>query len=519
MALRGPLTATVLIAGAMLASSAIDAANTVAAQSAATDQRGPDGSTPLQWAVFKQDINAVKRLIQSGADVNQANDYGASPMQLAAEMGDAAILKLLLDAGADADSPNQEGQTALMLVARTGNVEAASLLVKRGAHVNAVEQFGEQTALMWASARRHPKMVEFLLAKGANINARSAWRNWERHITAEGRAKDVNTGGLTPLLYAAREGCDECVRVLIKHRVDVNLADPDGAAPLTVAMMNKNWQIAQQLIAAGADVNQWDIYGMSPLHVAIEVAYVSGGAGNSFGGIVGGFGDVAPGNDGEDVKSQARAKVVDGPRIVRMLVERGANPNQPLFFRPPRGPGSVAGGLRGTTPFHRACASGDIELIKYLLAHGADIKLHQADNQSPMMMALSSRRGEDNTVQVLKTLHEAGADVNANAKYHHLARLRGGTALHVAVRFGQKKVIGELASYGIDVNAKDPDGLTALDYAMARGYVPFLAQRQPPRMDIAKQLRDFGANVELDKTPDWPPVGPPIGYEATIWPL
>jgi uncharacterized protein len=484
----------------------------------ATDNK-PDGSTPLQWAVFKNDVSEVKRLIKAGADVSEGNLYGATPMALAAEMGDATLLKLLLDAGADVDSPNSEGQTALMLVARTGKIDAAQLLIKRGAHVNATEQFGGQSALMWASARQHPKMVALLIKSGADINAQSAWRNWERHITAEGRAKDVNTGGLTPLLFAAREGCLQCVEILIKNRVDVNLADPDGVAPLTVAMMNKHWEIAHALILAGADVNQWDIFGMSPLHVAIEVAYTGAGGGNSFGGIVGGFGDVVPGNDGVEVKKAIAPKVIDGPKVVEMLVERGANPNQQMFFRAPRGAGSVAAGGRGTTPFHRACASGDIDLIKYLLAHGADIKLHQADDQSPMMMALSSRRGEDNTVQVLKVLREAGADVTANSKYHHLARLRGGTALHMAVRFGQKKVISELVSYGIDVNAKDPDGLTALDYAMARGYVPFLAQRQPPRMDIAKQLRDVGAKVELDKTPDWPPVGPPIGYEATIWPL
>jgi hypothetical protein len=76
-----------------------------------------------------------------------------------------------------------------------------------------------------------------------------------------------------------------------------------------------------------------------------------------------------------------------------------------------------------------------------------------------------------------------------------------------------------LVSWGVDVNARDPDGLTALDYAMARGYVPFLAQRQPPQPELAKLLRDSGATLELAKVPDWPPVGPPIGYEATIWPL
>ncbi|MFZ8929571.1 MAG: ankyrin repeat domain-containing protein, partial [Pseudohongiellaceae bacterium] len=84
------------------------------------DERGPDGSTPLQWAVYDQDVEKVRTLIRAGADVNAANNYGANAMQLAAEVGHVELLDMLLDAGADVDSPNPEGQTALMLVARTG---------------------------------------------------------------------------------------------------------------------------------------------------------------------------------------------------------------------------------------------------------------------------------------------------------------------------------------------------------------------------------------------------------------
>ena len=459
----------------------------------------------MQWAVFKSDSEEVKRLLRAGANVSEANDYGATPMQLAAETGDVAILKLLLEAGADPDTPNAEGQTALMSVARTGNVEAAKLLLKRGAKVNAVEQFGGQTALMWAAARRHPQMVSLLLSKDANVNARSIVRNWQRHITAEGRAKDTNTGGLTPLMYAARENCLGCVNALLEHHVDINLADPDGVSPLTIALMNGNWDIAKRLVSAGADVNQWDIYGMAPLHVAVEMENAVPG---------GGFG---PGLRGASIDPPNEA---DAKEVIRMLIERGANPNQQMFFRAPRAPGSVSNGSRGTTPFLRACAGGDVDVVKLLLSRGALVNLDQADGETAIMMALGARRGgEDNVVELLRVLHAAGADVNVIAKAHHLQRTRGGTALHVATRLGLKKAIAELVSYGADVNARDPDGLTALDYAMARGYVPFLQQRQPARADLAKLLRDSGATIELDKTPDWPPVGPPIGYEATIWPL
>ena len=169
------------------------------------DHRNADGSTPLQWAVYKGDVSEVSRLLDGGADVSLANDYGATPMSLAAEVANTPILNLLLEAGANADSPNPEGQTALMEVARTGNVAAARLLLDHGATVDAREHWGGQTALMWASARRHPEVMELLIDRGANVDARSINRDYKRHVTAEGRPKNLDTGGLTPLLYAARE--------------------------------------------------------------------------------------------------------------------------------------------------------------------------------------------------------------------------------------------------------------------------------------------------------------------------
>ncbi|HWG29881.1 MAG TPA: ankyrin repeat domain-containing protein [Steroidobacteraceae bacterium] len=468
------------------------------------DEIEPDGSTPLQWAAYRSDVAEVKRLLAAGADVSQANVYGVTPMQLAAVTGNTAIIKLLLAAGADVESPTAEGQTALMSVARTGNVEAAKLLIGHGAHVNAFETFGGQTALMWAAARRHPEMVDLLASHGANVNARAIVRHYDRHITAEGRAKDTYVGGLTPLLYAVRENCKACVDVLIKHHANILLPDPDGIAALTLAMMNGNWDIARQLIQAGADVNQWDIYGQAPLHVAIEDAYVAA---------------QHPANLGSD----GTPNQIDGKAMVKILVEKGADPNQPMFFRPPRERGQVSAGARGTTPFLRAAASCNVELVKYLLAHGADITLHEANGRTATMLALGARHREADIIAMLRVLHAAGDDVNAVAKIMYIRRDHGGTALHIATQRGLKKAMAELVSYGENVNLKDQDGLTALDYAMARGWLTYLTVRPAPRMDLAKLLRDLGATVELSKTPDWPgefpPIGPPRHHESEIWPL
>ena len=202
-----------------------------------------DGTTPLQWASYQGDVAEAKRLIKAGANVRATNVYGVNAMQLAADSGNTELIALLLKAGADPQSPNADGETALHPVARAGDVPAAKLLLKAGAKVDPRESFGGQTPLMWAVARRHPEMVELLASKGADVNARSAIRDYQRVATAESRAKSLDRGGLTPLLYAARENCRECVEILLKHKVDVNLGDPSEVVPLSVAMLNANWDI------------------------------------------------------------------------------------------------------------------------------------------------------------------------------------------------------------------------------------------------------------------------------------
>src|SRR4029450_774039 len=149
-----------------------------------------------------------------------------------------------------------------------------------------------------------PQMMQFLISKGADVNARSIDRDYQRHVTAEGRPKSLDSGGLSPLLYAARENCIACVDVLLKNKVDIDLPDPDGVTPLLVAIMNANWDLAKQLIDAGADVNQWDVYGEAPLFTAVDLRNRLDGGRASID---------APNTN-------------NGLAIVKALIERGADP-------------------------------------------------------------------------------------------------------------------------------------------------------------------------------------------------
>lgn len=457
------------------------------------NERGPDGSTPLQWAVYDQDVEKVRALIRAGADVNAANNYGANAMQLAAEVAHREILELLLDAGADVDSPNPEGQTALMVVARTGDVDAARMLVKNGATIDAREGWGEQTALMWASARRHPAMMKLLIDEGAEINAISAVRDYNSHVTAEGRAKRLDSGGLTPLMFAIRENCLSCVELLIDSNADLDQVDPDGVSPLLLAILNTNWDIAKRLIEAGADVNQWDMFGQAPLLAAVADRSDAG------------------------LKVDGILNMTDGLTIVRMLLDGGANPNMQLFYRPAKTRGGPLS--RGTTPLIRAASSGDVEVMKLLLQYGAEADLAQADLQTPVSALAGSRGNRDQVAEGMKLLAEAGADLDVMAVPHHLQRARGGTPMHYAVRTNNRPAIQALVELGADINGTDIDGLTALDYAESRGHIGFGQLRQPPNTQLATFLRNLGATKELESTPFWPNVGPPFFYPWNIFPL
>jgi ankyrin repeat protein len=460
------------------------------------NRRNADGSTPLQWAVFEVDVDEVERLIDAGADVSIANNYGASPMSLAAEIGHAEILELLLDAGADVNSATPEGLTALHGVARTGNLEAARLLIERGATVDAREGWGGQTPLMWASARRHPEMMQLLIDHGADVDLAGTNRDYQRHVTAEGRPKSLDSGGLTPLLYAARENCLACVEVLIDSGADLNLPDPDLVSPLHLAIMNANWDIAKRLIEAGADVNQWDLFGESPLFTILgNYTRKDGGRGTSI--------DPVPQTTGRE--------------IVDLLLAKGANPNMQLFFRPANLTGST--NTRGSTPLIRAANSADREMIELLLANGADPTITMADRQTPIHAVLAGRAPEAQAIELIRLFHEAGTDVNVVALVNHREEVRGGSALHYAVRKRYKDVIRELAAMGIDMNLRDQDGLTALDYTQSRGFMPFMALQTPVFTEEAALLRELGATVELAREPAWPVLGPPQGVWADIWPV
>jgi ankyrin repeat protein len=462
------------------------------AKGANANAAGPDGTTAIMWAASNDDLELVRALIKAGANVTLKNQFGTSALTEAAIIGSASVVDALLKAGADPNTRNPEGETPLMAVARSGNVEAARRLLEARADVNAKEDWGGQSALMWAAAQSQAEMVKFLASQGGDVNARGVIRQWERKVITEPRPKDLNKGGFTPLLYAAREGCVECARHLIAAGADPDLEDPERITPLNMALLNLHFEFAAYMIKAGADVDKWDLFGRSPLYMAADVSTLP----------VKGNGAMAV------LPSEDSVTALD---VARLLLEAGANPNLQLKRRPPyrdvpqdRGGDTIL--AQGATPLLRAARAGDAPVVELLLKHKAIVDLPSKEGVTPLMAAAGVEfgtrvtRGRNRTSEgvlaTMRLLLEAGADVNARmvteprrvvadgASQRAAAAVgRGGrgsqvpsasavpheTALHGAAEHGFTSFVKFLAENGADLQAKDANGRTALDLAKGVG--------------------------------------------------
>ena len=417
----------------------------------------PDGTTALHWAAHNGDVDLVQRLIRAGANVKAVNDFGATPMSEAAVLADPALIGALLEAGANVESPNGDGQTALMIVARTSRVDTARLLLTHGANVNAVEKWRGQTALMWAAAQSQPAMVRALIAAGADVNARATVNDWGRQVTAEPRAIYRPAGGLTPLLYAAREGCVDCIAALVDGGAEINLPDPENISPLLMAIVNMRFDAAAMLIQHGANPNHIDFWGRAPLYAAVDLNTIPRG-----------------GRPDRPVLDTTTAL-----QIVERLLAAGANPNAQLKLPPPfRNVGNDRGldGIltTGSTPLLRAAKALDAPAIRVLLAKGADVSIPNSRGITPFMAAAglgsvdADTRGfylsedtQQRSIESLTLLLKAGADINAKDS-------RGLSPLHEAARWGWNDVVQFLVEHGADLTAKDSRGNTPVDSALGK---------------------------------------------------
>ena len=389
--------------------------------------RQKDGTTALHWAAHRDDLESADLLIRAGADVNAANDLGATPLWPAAVNGSAAMVRKLLSAGASPNAALSLGETIVMTAARTGNADVVEQLLSKGGDPNVRAARG-QTALMWAVAQRHPDVVKALLAHGAEVHARTdVWTELLKTDPDQASHPDyqvrIKQGGHTALMFAARVGDLASAKLLVAAGATVNDQAAYGISATVLAAHSNHENLVAFLLEHGADPNTAGA-GYTALHAAI-----------------------LRGNE----------------KAVAALLAHGANPNAPLLAASPTRRESndffFHNTFIGATPFWLAARFSEPGVMRLLTQHGADpLVVHNVEYPAGSYGTYS--RVDEGATTALMAAVGMGGDINSGWALP-TAREREALTLEAA-----KVAVG----LGVDVNAANGNGDTALHGAAARGF-------------------------------------------------
>jgi len=459
-----------------------------------------------------------------------------------------------LKAGADPNVPVlSHGETALMLAARTGDVEAIRLLLDYGADAEAKDALRGTTALMWAAAQEHPAAVAALIEYGADVSARSSPATLgrtaylaptvvqrtatagvgaaarggaarDRGAAGGGRAgrgadgapaatqdfdnqdffaprQNTNGGGLTPLVLAARQGDLESARILLDAGADVNQVTQYRWTPLLTATQNRYYRLASFLLDKGADANIANKGGWTPLYLATDNRNIESG------------------------DYPVRKPDLDHLEFIRKLLDHAAKVNARAKDSTETRTIFTMQWLYedGATPFLRAAQSADVTLMRLLLAHGADPKIPTTNNVTALAVAagigwvegVTYEWSEADNVEAVKMCLDLGMDVNARDG-------DGRTALHGAAHKGRNAVVHLLVDHGAKLDAKDNGSRDTVNGALlghnwlpvdyAEGLVRVGVQSAIAHPETAALLRKLMTDAGL-------PVPPPITASVCITPV
>ncbi len=544
-----------------------ESVRTLLKQAADVDAAQGDGMTALHWAAMKGDAEMAQMLMYAGANVKATTRIGAfTPLFLASQNGHAAVMDSLLKGGADPKAADPHGVTPLMEAAASGHTDAVQLLLDRGVDVNAKESVRGETAIMFAAASNRADVVTLLAKSGADLKqgtkvvdlvalstdfergnpvapvqpAAKGAAGGEAPATAANRGSGAPAnrapgagapggrgrgagvagvtrqyqlnelvaahGGITPLLFAVRQGYMDSVKALVTAGADVNqISAGDKTSPLLMAVINGQFDVAMYLVGQGANPNLASDNGATPLYAALNVEW-------------------AP----KALYPQPRAyeqQNVTYLDVMKALLDKGANPNARLTKKVwYSGYSFDLSGVDeiGGTPFWRAAYGADVPAMKLLMQYGADPNIPSMKGAGrariadpgaerdvkdvsplppvpiggpgvpPLLAAAGAGYGEGFAANshrfapggmlaaVKYLVEDLHVDVNATDS-------EGNTAIHNAASRGDNAMIEYLVSKGASVMGVNREGKTTVD--MANGPV----QRTQPYPETIALLEKLGA--------------------------
>jgi uncharacterized protein len=507
----------------------LDVADLLIAAGANVKAANRDGATPLFLACESGNAAMIEKLLKAGADANEVGPIGDTPLMMASRTGNVDAVNVLLDHKANVNAKEKiRGTTALMWAVEQQHPAVAKILVEHGADVAAATTSAKVSTTAYLAPavrlRTTPAGAPSAGAAGAAVGAGGAGGRGGggRGGAAGGRGgrggapaaapaaaaaadAEVNLnegaasffsgppndkgGALTPLVFAARENCLECAKILLDAKADINQTTKYGWTPLLTATQNRHYQLASFLLDHGANPNISNNGGWSPLYIATDNRNIEGG------------------------DYPVRLPDMDHLDFIKRLIDHGADVNVRVC-----GTSSTATQCRGdstetrtnftmqwlaeegATPFLRASQSGDVEEMKLLLAHGADPKIATAHNVTPLAVAsgigwvegVTYEWSEKESVEAVKMLLDLGLDPNATSD-------EGRAPLHGAAHKGRNEVVQMLVDAGakldqLDFGSRDTGNgdmlghrWIALNYA--EGLVRVGVQSAIPHPETAELIR------------------------------
>ena len=448
-----------------------------------------DGTSALHWAVMNEDAETVSLLLEAEADVNATDPDGVTPLAIACSNANVELARKLIAAGAKPDLADAAGETPLIHSVRRPQADMVRMLLDAGAKVDARDRKAEETALMVAVREKNAPAVRLLIEHKADVNAatRVGKTPARRPPGAGGGSHGVGIvrsgwpeqgyqgetpGGMTPLLYAARDGRIEIAKMLIAAGAKVNSPDANKISPLLMAITNNQADAADLLIQNGAEINVADFWGRTPLWAAVEMR------------------DIEYSRGGEHNVDRDRLL-----QLVHTLLDHGANPNARTAEVPPTrrflmGLGDLSWvDFTGQTPFLRAALSGDVAVMKLLLEKGADPNIKTFAGTTPLMAAAginwvtAQTFTEDTKTQIeaIRLCLDKGGDINA-------ANSMGLTPVFGAANRGADDILGFLVEHGARLDIKDKEGRTPMTWAEGVFLATNAPERKPSTIALIERL-------------------------------